>query len=453
MTYIPQYFGNNFRMFFLDDVKGDLNLADNSDNNVLIIQGVNILGTADKHSVVYSRRGLELGGGLEKSTSEYADSKGATTRNVNSNIDGMSFGTAVIHYPNYFGITTRYSQIIYNTDIVLRTPNGAATPRSSRIYDASLPYDGEYYNSHDISDETNKLFNPTVKIIGGNIFVGKGQTLRIDGGRFNYNPTIINGIPLKNPDNSTKYITTRTMTVSPSSLTVEQGGVVNIGKPVAKNFTDPTKDAWAASPYANVTTDMFVNGKVNLTTGAWAGGNVVVGNNAEMTIADTARYDGNIYVEEGGTLTIGASTIVGDIQIRKDGKVTIGADANITGDVRCAGELEIKGDITLNATVPAADNSSTKDINESLPDGKGNYIYHGIFIYDDPSVGTGTLKLTGIPKITGNSGKIHSFVSYPDIANNENKTFCYDHSENNVCRHWTSDAEIWQVQNGEIPGE
>jgi hypothetical protein len=452
MVYIPEYFGNNFRMFILDDI----------DKNVLIIQGVNVLGTADKHSVLYSRRGMELGGGLMKSDSTYDDGKGATTRNVNSHIDGMSFGTSIIGYPNYFGITTRYSQIIYNTDIVLRTPNGTSTPRSSRIWDATLPYDGTYYVNHRFSDVTNKWFNPTVKIIGGHMFVGAGQTLHIDGGRFNYNATYDkDGVSLNGYTDEAKttpiWITTRTLTVSPSSLTVEQGGIVNISKPTA--YYVGTTTEYTASLYKNVTTDMSVNGKVNLTTGAWAGGNAVVGSDGVMTIADTARFDGNIYVEAGGTLTVGASTIVGNIQIRNGGKVTIGAGAVITGDVYCAGELAITGNITINATDASAVDFPDTDIDESLPVG-GPYKYHGIFIYDDSSVGTGTLTFPGAPTnapvyaIEGNSGKIHTFVGYPDIDHDKaGNTFCNDCSENNVCLHWTTSSDVWQAQSGEIPGE
>jgi cytoskeletal protein CcmA (bactofilin family) len=326
--------------------------------------------------------------------------------------------------------------------------------------DATLPYDGNYYTNNNFSDVTNKYFNPTVKIIGGHIFVGAGQTLGIDGGRFNYNGSFnekgesLNGY---NTDGSNKWITTRTLTVSPSSLTVEQGGIVNISKPTA--YYVGTTNTYTASPYMNVTTDMSVNGKVNLTTGAWAGGNVVVGNNGEMTIADTARYDGNIYVEAGGTLTVGASTIVGNIQVRNGGKVTIGAGAVITGDVYCAGDLAITGKITINATEASAVDFSDTDIDESLPVG-GPYKYHGIFIYDDPSVGTGTLTFPGAPTsapvytIEGNSGKIHTFVGYPDIDHDKaGNTFCNDCSDTNVCMHWTTSSDVWQAQSGEIPNE
>jgi hypothetical protein len=479
MAYIPQYYGNNFRMFFLDDVKGNLNLPDNSDNNVLIIQGVNILGTEDQHSVVYSRRGLELGGGLVM-TETQADSHGATERHVNSNIDGMNYGTASKH-ANYFAITTRYSQIIYNTDIVLRTPNGASTPRSSHIYDASLPYDGVYNEDDKISDKTNKWFNPTIRIIGGYMFVGAGQTLQIDGGRNNTNPTWGDK--------------TQTMIVSPSSLTVENGGVVNIGKPVYRAYKKTT-DAYTESPYANVTTDMYVGGKVNLTTGAYASGSAVVGNGdvnapATFSLADKARFIGDIHITRGGVLTLGASsrytgnvvvgdggvmtignlascvgniyvesggalttsgqcTILGDIQIANGGKITLGAGALIEGDVRCAGEISITGDITVNYRLNpgnTADNPLTDEVDES-ESVNGIYSYHGIFVYSDPETGEGELTLsTPAPKITVNSGKIHIFAGSPSISHGGGyDTFCDPRSSTNVCRHWTSTSGTWQKQ-------
>jgi hypothetical protein len=507
MSYIPEYFGNNFRMFFLDDIQGTA--ADNSDRNVLIIQGVNILGTAAEHSVVYSRRGVELGGGLLKTDDEVTLSgRGKTTRNVNNGTYGMCHGSSPYH-GNYYATTARYSQIIYNTDIVLRTPNGTSTPRSSRIYDATLPYDGVYRgikwdnskgvysDAYDISTEANKWFNPTVKIIGGHMFVGAGQTLQIDGGRINYNPTLVDGIPLYKYDKAgnINYVITQTMTVSPSSLTVERDGIVNIGKPVYRNYGETT-DAYTASPYKNVTTDMFVNGKVNLTTGAWAGGNAVVGNGGVFTMAANARYEGdihvtrdgvltlgdssvytgdvvvdsgvmtmggnaqyngNIYVASGGALTIGSSIIVGDIQIEHGGSITINAGAKITGDVRCAGEMEIKGNFTLNyspASEDIAENPITENIKEStVVDGK--YIYHGIFIYSDPDIGPGklTLPATGAPVINGTSGGIHAFTGYSALPYDDgDHTFCNDRSYGNACRHWTTTSDVWHKQGDSSDG-
>jgi hypothetical protein len=413
MTYQPVYYGNNFRMFFLDDI----------DKNVLIIQGVNILGTDDEHSVIYSRRGVELGGGLEKSTSAYDDLKGATTRNVNKTMRGISYGH-LTNWPNYFGFTTRYSQIIYNTDIVLRTPSGISTPRTSKIWDALLPNDGTYNdNNLYYSDAENKKYTPTVRIIGGHIYVGAGQTLNISGGRTN---------PKVNEQGKNE----QTLTVSPSSLTVDSDAILNI----------------ASSPYANVKTDLFVKGTTTFAAGAQAGGNLVVENGGKATFAasSASRYDGNIYVRGGGSLTINQATVVGDIQVEHGGELILGAGVSITGDVRCAGKLTINGDITLNYPVPGttpSDDPSTPKIDESTQVG-ANYVYHGIYVYnDDTGVGTGTLDIPNKSvKISGTSGRIHAFGGYPGIddTTSADNIFCNDRASNNACRHWTSEAGVWK---------
>jgi hypothetical protein len=337
---------------------------------------------------------------------------------VNSHIKGMSYGKAS-KYPNYFAITTRYSQIIYNTDIVLRTPGGASTPRISYILDALLPDDGIYGKDNDFSDAYNKQWTPTVKIIGGHMFVGAGQNLYIGGGRINTNPA--------SPGE-------HTLTVSPSSLTVENGGLVSL----------------ASSEYTNVTTDMHINGKVTLTGGAKAGGKAVVGSGGALEIGDAARYDGNIYVGRGGTLTISSGALVGDIRIANGGAITIGAGAVITGDVRCAGKMKIMGDISLNYSPTSgnpADNPSTADIDESEVVG-GKYIYHGIFIYSDPEVGVGELTLAGAPAINGTSGRIHTFAGCLAIPRKDSgETFCNNCSNKNVCRHWTLSSGVWSRVN------
>jgi hypothetical protein len=483
MIYIPEYFGNNFRMFFIDNPSvATTTDTTTTSKNVMIIQGVNILGTEDQHSVIYSRRGVELGGGLEKSLDEASSDnkityRGYTTRGVNNGNYGISRGTAS-HYPNYFAITARYSQIIYNTDIVLRTPSGTSTPRISYILDALLPTDGIYGNNTNFSDEENKKYTPTVRIIGGYMFVGAGQRLEIEGGRLNPKKSDEAGKAgeAKNDADFSLAVSTggtvkeKTLIVSPASLTVESGGRVIIKK--SKLITA------SQSPYANVTTDMSVNGTVSLAAGAYAGGNAVIGNGGEFTLAANARYDGNIhvtnggsltlgassryvgdvvvgnggaatlaasarcagniYVENGGTLTIGSSTIVGDIQIEHGGTITIGAGALITGDVRCAGTMNITGNITLNySPTPGS------------PGAADEYMYHGIFIYNDPEIGRGKLTLTGAPVISGTSGRVHVLTGYslPYNKADGDKTFCNDRAEDdNTCRHWATTSGKWHKQ-------
>jgi type II secretory pathway pseudopilin PulG len=433
MAYMPEYFGSDFRMFFLD----------NTDKNVLIMQGVNILGTDERHSVIYSRRGVEIGGGLVKSDS----TDGPTNRNVNSNVDGMDLGTAS-NYPNYPAITARYSQILYNTDIVLRTPNGVTTPRTSRILDATLPTDGYYGQNNNYSDATNKKFSPTVKIIGGYMYVGEGQTLVIEGGRVNPNA---NG----SVSGSGSTENEQTLTVSPTSITIAPGGAVEL----------------ESSSYANVNTDIFVNGSgsLNLKPGARARGNIIVeggvvtkggvvmGGSSGVVTA----YEGDVFVREGGSFTVKAgANITGDIYVSSGGALTI-EGGTITGDIRCAGVLNINGNFTLNYTpdsVTGGDNPDTEDVDESVRDANGNYIYHGIFIYNHPALGTGTLNIPfQYYTISGNSGRIHAFAGYPGIPYQQgNYIFCSDEpngrESNNACKHWKTTTSTWQKQGDSIRG-
>jgi hypothetical protein len=443
MAYMPEYFGNDLRMFFLDG----------TNKNVLIIQGVNILGTDQKHSVIYSRRGVELGGGLVKSSIAYNDYLGATTRHVNTHIDGMSYGTAPV-YPNYFGITARYSQIIYNTDIVLRSApgaQGAASPgapaatRESFIHDATLPDDGVYGDKtgslpnavNRFADNETKRFSPTVKIIGGYIYIGERHKLTISGGRTN----TLDG---QNEE---------TLTVSPASITIASGGALRI-----KASSGP-----GATTKPVVTTDIFAGGALTLDSGARTIGNIIIASSGAVTMADTpdaigapgaTRHAGDIYIESGGALTIGRNAVLtGDIQVAHGAELTIEHGATITGDVRCAGKLRLRGSITINydpAANPArpADNPDTADIDESQTE-HGRYIYHGIFIMN-PSDGSGAgeLETTGAPAVSGDSGRIHSFVAHSGLTGAAAAgVFCSDHAvSGNICDHWTSAASVWLKQ-------
>jgi hypothetical protein len=425
MAYTPEYYGNDFRMFFLD----------NTDKNVLIIQGVNILGTDMRHSVIYSRRGVEIGGGLVKLSS----TDGPTNRNVNSDVNGMDYGNAP-SYANYFAFTARYSQIFYNTDIVLRTPNGATTPRTSRILDATLPTDGYYGTNNNSSDATNKKFSPTVKIIGGYMYIGEGQTLTIEGGRINPNA---NG-PVSGSGSTENE---QTLTVSPASITIAPGGVVEL----------------ESSAYFNVVTDIFVSGSLNFKPGAKAKGNIVAEGGAVSmggSSSDPAAHEGDLFIEKGGSLTLGAgANVTGDIYVSSGGALTIGKDCVITGDIRCAGALTINGSFTLNYapdSVTGGDNPDTENIDESQMAG-GKYIYHGIFIYNHPSLGIGTLNIPFPHVISGNSGRIHAFAGYPGIPYAQGDfIFCSDHpngrESNNACKHWTTTVSAWQKQGDSASG-
>jgi hypothetical protein len=516
MAHIPEYYGEDFSLY----------LNDRTDKAALIIQGVNILG-GDDPSVVYSKRPLEIGGGLVKSVATYdipskGDALGQTTRHVNSNISGYSYGYAPV-WTNYFPTTTRYSQIIYNTNIVLRTPDGVNTPRFSRIFDAALPDDGAYGKAeHDgplqgaaakktilgitgstttnnFSDDYNKQFSPTVRVVGGGIYVGAGQTLAVDGGRVNP----------KNTNAGTVSFEERTVTlgtdageytqvVAPDSITVAGGGTLTV-----RGRTDVDGNYVAPSDYANVASDIFVRGVMNMTQGAKVKGNILVDEGGEafaygdeyegavnvasggaftmgrnthivgdifvrgnaVVAAGGARtkgtiivkggggvtsapgtanplvHEGDVHIASGGVFTVDANMhITGDLYVQKGGTLTIDQNAVITGDVHCVGKLTVEGTFTLNRNGPA--------------DGK----IHGIIIYHDPDVGSGTLEITNpsTTTITGDSGKIHSLVGYMGITdeNVAQRIFCDDCNEDNVCEHWKDKTTpgTWEKQ-GDIVRE
>jgi hypothetical protein len=464
MAHIPEYYGENFSLY----------LNDASDKAALIIQGVNILGGNNNPSVIYSKRSLEIGGGLVKSVATYTaaigDALGQTTRHVNSNIDGYSYGYAPV-WTNYFPTTTRYSQIVYNTDIVLRTPDDANTPRFSRIFDASLPDDGAYgkvehdgslqntaaktthlgvtgsTTTNNFSDDYNKQFSPTVRIIGGHTYVGAGQTLAIDGGRIN--PKNTNAGTVTFEGRTVTLGTTAgeyTQIVVPDSLTVATGGSLTL-----RGQVDVDGGYVAPSAYANVNTDIFVSGAMTMESGSKAKGNIIVRDGGAVTMSGTSQYEGDIHITSGGAFTIGSNArITGNIYIGKGGTMTIQPNSVITGDVRCSGELIIEGSFELNCKEPATDDENTPQ-KENEPGAGGKYIYHGIFIYNSPSLGTGTLniKVPTITTITGDSGKIHTFAGYPGVPTAlSDNIFCDDHDDSNLCKHWTSETSFWQKQGG-----
>jgi hypothetical protein len=494
MAHIPEYYGNDMQFFFLDAIN----------KPALFIQGVNILdqNTNSTPSAIYSRRGVEIGGALVKTTSKYDDDLGQTTRHVNSAIYGYSFGYAPV-WPSYFPITTRYSQILYNTDIVLRTPNGTSTPRQSRIFDASLPTDGAYGEinaEHDLqdnarkktvlgvtgskttnnfSDDYNKQFTPTVRIIGGDIYVGAGQTLTIDGGRINTSATAT-----KYPGTSGRLtFEGRTVTVgtangeytqvvAPDSITVAAGGTLVVrGRheeevvEVTKNVKEVVTTWTGASEYANVNAPIYVEGTLNLEEGAWLtnqvfcyGGGVVNVKNTSTTETVTwerrAGEDGDqdgINVFDGGTLNVeenASITLKGArIYVSTDrasgsgvGTMNIGANSTIAGDVAVRGTLNIIANFTLNVD-PAGyiDDPLTPNTNESLPG------THGIFIYDEAILNINN----GVTRVAGNSGRIHCFGGYAAISDitKANAIFCNDRDPNdNTCRHWFSNIGAWVPQ-------
>jgi hypothetical protein len=448
MTYFPVYYGEGFNMYFLDDTAKD----------VLLIQGMNILGSRDEHSVVYSRRGVQIGGGLVKESA--AAQTGKTTRNVNNNVDGIDTAPNIGDHVNYFATTTRYSQILYNTDIVLRAPGGTDTPRQSRIFDATLPNDGAYGKNNLYSDEYNKKFSPTVRIIGGDIYVGAGQTLTIDGGRIN--PLNKNAGTITFEGRTVTLGTTNgeyTQVVAPDSITVAEGGTL-----IVRGRYNEAGTTWlGASEYANISAPIYVEGTLNLEKGAWltnqvfcyGGGvvNITKGSAGETVTwerrAGTEGDQDGIYVFDGGTLNIAqdaAITLKGaHIYVGADstggsnvGTMNIASGAVIAGDVAVLGTLNVNGSFVLNTDATGcADDPRTPDTDESQPS------THGIFVYTSATLNFANTALI----VTGSSGRIHSFGGHLGIKDKANNIFCNDRDMNsNICNHWSGGNGVWMPQ-------
>jgi type II secretory pathway pseudopilin PulG len=464
MSHFPVYYGEGFGMFFLDD----------SDKDVLLLQGMNMLGTPENPSMVYSYRGVQIGGGLVKSAN--AALEGRTTRNVNTDIHGMDTHAAATHI-NYYATTARYSQIFYDTDIVLRTPNGTGSPRQSRILDATLPNDGVYANNNNYSDANNTKFSPTVRIIGGDIYVGAGQTLTIDGGRINSLNTkagsaVHEGQTITLGTSAGEY----TQVVAPDAITVAEGGTL-----VIRGRYDAAGTTWlASSAYANVNAPIYVEGTLNIEEGArltnqiFCYGTGVI-NIVEKPSSPTATavvtlerrsiyegahdgihvFDGGILnVEENASLTLrGAQVYVGvDTAGGKNvGIMNIKKQASIAGDVCVLGILNIDGNFTLEPDPTGyVDDISTPHTDES------DSTTHGIFVYHDTTIGSGTLNISSeVNQIWGkNSGRIHSFGGYPSITDKvrADAIFCNNRNEtDNTCEHWFTPGGYWMSQ-GMTPG-
>jgi hypothetical protein len=206
---------------------------------------------------------------------------------------------------------------------------------------------------------------------------------------------------------------------------------------------------------------MFARGRLTIRRGAKTRGNIVVMAGGKAVVGDlitsVSRHEGDVFVEAGGHFTAGAGAkITGDIHVSSGGALTIERGSTITGDIRCAGTLKIEGDFTLNyAPDPATrgDNPDTADINEGrLVDGR--YVYHGIFVYNNQSFGTGTLNLSPRAVISGNSGKIHAFAGYPGVPSaSGDGAFCNDREDNNACRHWKTTVGAWRKQGDSASGQ
>jgi type II secretory pathway pseudopilin PulG len=230
LPYFPVDYGKNAGFWILDGRSG---------NYVWIMQGANVLD-----GTVYSTRALIIGGALIRGHYGQTNAdNNYTTSGLNRSIYGFATQDAA-RYANYVEATTRYSQLIHNTDIILMPPQDSGTA-ASLIRRPDTWRDRQNQNRVPAHDKT---YSPTVTIKGGTIYVGARQSLDIQGAVL---------------DN---------MWISPDKIVVASEGALNI----------------LPSTHTNVLTDIYVDG-------------------GTLTISAGARIKGNIYVYNGGTVKVEGS--------------------------------------------------------------------------------------------------------------------------------------------------
>jgi hypothetical protein len=236
-----------------------------------IMQGVNILGGADSQgpnpeekSIIYSTRKTIIGGALirGKKTSTTDTTKYFTTDSVNCDRDGFAVQD-VSKYANYVEATTRFSQLIYNTDIILMAPSSGKTAASE------IRRPQTWRDRRNMPADTASLtdaytidtrYEPTMTIAGGTIYVGERQSLTIQGTvEGKESGTVSAIVPLDN------------MWISPDKIVVAEGGKLTI----------------ESSKTTNVITDIYVEGE-----------------GSTLIINAGAKIKGNIYAYNGGTVDV-----------------------------------------------------------------------------------------------------------------------------------------------------
>ena len=256
-------------------------------NMAWLQQGVNVVD-----GTIYSVRGLTLGGCMNRSQSWYS------TEGVNLGlmVDGyIDNDDPTGWFVGYFG-QLRYGQILYNTDIVLLTPEGTNSVRNSYIKRPLNYRDVQSQSSS--NDATNRnwrktqsYYKPKEKIIGGQIYVGKNQNLTSEGGtQIIANPNGTYAAPGKTaPDDV--FTGEYNMLVSPDAITVASGGILVI----------------EASQNTNITTNIFVEGDLIIKPGAKISGDIYVYGGGKIDIQGIFSLD-SPKGEKGGIFICGSTT-------------------------------------------------------------------------------------------------------------------------------------------------
>ncbi|GHT79447.1 hypothetical protein FACS1894104_4160 [Actinomycetota bacterium] len=308
MPNIPVFWGYNFDMYLLDD--------DANNRGAMLLQGVNIVNkkdaaTGNAGGVIYSLRGLSLGGALTPTSS--ASGSGQTIHNVNNGAAGLLQDCNPI-YENYAIRTLRWDQQIVDTDIVLLAPAGKT--RTSEIWapeswkDSARRDPGTYH----------KQFDPIEKIVGGHIYIGSGQTLLVHGTNNNHNDK---------------------MQVSPDQIIVDAGATLTLESSTSQNVlinpspeNEPDKHMiYVRSGTMNVEVGARITSDISCYKSTDAGAPA-----PKLTIKGGARVTGDIYCD--GNLTIEAGAIItGTIYLSETATTNIasGVINNVTNHVVTSG--------------------------------------------------------------------------------------------------------------------
>jgi hypothetical protein len=151
-------------------------------------------------------------------------------------------------------------------------------------------------------------------------------------------------------------------------------------------------------------------------------GNVLVQRRHKLTIADpgsaanSVRFncgaEKGITVESGGELVINSgANITSNIYVQNGATLTING-GTITGNIYCSGTLNLNGSFTQNHLDTNQDNIdlgyiSTADLKGTPANLSGTYIFAGATTFGTLNIATSP----SIPEISGDGGKIHTFVT------------------------------------------
>lgn len=351
--YPPVYWGNNFSLYLLDGPQ--------TSYSARIMQGVNLVNNAKSDGsaggVIYSNRGLQIGGALTPTALDrYAEG-------VQTDLDGFDNNPTWSAGGQY---ALMYHQVIKDTDIVLTT-NGTESKNSEILH----------------PEGTKNFTNTTLSILGGTIYVGNKQTLQIDSeikdGLTVKGEIAANGFSSSGTERSGaaatffNYVSNgSSMYIKPNKIEVAAGGTLTI----LGNQND----------HDNVETDIYING-------------------GTLNINEGAKIKGNIYVYNGGRVNVNgsfrlnskqAAPMAGQPDPRKeDGIIVYGEDAIGKNGITAAGS------VCVTATV------SGSLFKGSVISGSANKIHlvgksKDLFYSKDPRAGKGTYLTEHIDQIFSN---------------------------------------------------